>query len=606
MAALGVPFQLTEIDGVPCFWADVPGPCQAGLLFRAGRADEQLAAGGITQLVERLALAEIGHRRGDYRGHHTATTAGFYGTGEPSEIAAVLEHVCRALHDLPAERFASERRVLGIEAARDEPTLREGMLMMRFGASGFGLPFYEPFGLRWLTLEHASAWTRERYTRGNAALWMTCPPPDDLRLPLPPGPRAAPPPTEPMVGLELPAFGASGEGSVVSTIVAGRSTALAVANRVVADRAHDLGYAADAGQVPLSRDLAHRHLVVDCDEHDADEVVADVLRIFDSVAEHGATPSELAEARADALRALADDEAAPGMLEQMAVDELLGAPTRWKEDLAAAAESPSYAEVAAALRSALATQIVRAPANTTKPADRGFADFPWFSRERIAGRELRPARGQRRRGEPDARLVVSQDGVSHVGEDATHASTVRFADVAAALQEPGGSLTLIGHDGAVVQLDPAYFKGAADIVADLEQRLPPELVVPPRDASAIELVARRTLRPRWSLEPHLRLLREQLGQEEELVTMSEAVLGVKYGVLALTDRRALWVFQDDRSPMVRELPYDHVLDVKLAGFPSTMVTLRSPAGETAFSQIHPKERAREIVDEIERRRKLST
>jgi hypothetical protein len=606
MGNLGLPFQLTEVDGVPCFWADAPGPCQAGLLFRSGRADERLAAGGITQLVERLALAEVGHRRGDYWGHHTTTITGFYGTGEPSEIAAVLGHVCRALHDLPDERFASERRVLGIEAARDEPTIKEGMLMMRFGASGFGLPFYEPFGLRWLALEHVAAWTREHYTSGNAALWMTCPPPLDLRLPLPPGARAAPPSTGPIPGLELPAFAAYGEGSVVSTIVAERSTALAVASSVVADRAHDLGYTADPWQYPLTRDLAHRYLVVDCDEHDADEVVADVLRIFDSVAEHGATPSELAEARANTLRALADDEAAPGALERMAVDELLGAPRRWKEDLAAAAESPSYAEVAAALRSALATQIVLAPVHTTKPAGRELADFPWFSRERIAGRELRAARGQRRPGEPDARLVVSQEGVSHVGDGAGHASTVKFADVAAALQEPGGALTLVGRDGAVVPLDPAYFKGAADLVADLEQRLPRDVVVPPRDASAIELIARRALRPRWSVDPHLRLLREQLGPEEELVTMCEAVLGVKYGVLALTDRRALWVFHADRAPVVRELPYDHVIDVKLAGFPSTVVTLKSAAGETAFSQIHPKERAREIVDEIQRRRQLST
>src|SRR4051794_6170804 len=148
MAELGIPFQLTEVDGVPCFWADAPGPCQAGLLFRAGRADERLAAGGITQLVKRLALAEIGHRRGDYRGQITATTTAFYGVGEPGEIAAVLEHVCRALHALRGGRFASERRVLGIEAEREEAGTAERLLMMRFGATGFGLPFYEPFGLR--------------------------------------------------------------------------------------------------------------------------------------------------------------------------------------------------------------------------------------------------------------------------------------------------------------------------------------------------------------------------------------------------------------------------------------------------------------------------
>ncbi|MEA2444320.1 MAG: zinc protease, partial [Thermoleophilales bacterium] len=433
MPELGIPFQLTEVDGVPCFWADAPGPCQAGLLFRTGRADERLAAGGITQLVARLALAGVGHRRGDYRPGLTATTTAFYGTGEPREIVAVLEHVCRALHDLPADGFESERRVLGIEAAREDPGTAQRLLMMRFGASGFGLPFYEPFGLRWLGPEHSSAWARERFTTGNAVLWMTQRPPDDLRLPLPPGPRPAPPPTEPMAGLELPAFAVSGEGALASTIVAERSTALAVASRVVADRAHQLGYRVEAWQFPLTADLAHRHLAVDCDEHDADEVLAGVLRVFDSVAEHGATPSELAEARANTLRALADDQAAPGALEQMAVDELLGAPRRWKEDLAAAAESPSYAEVAAALRSALATQIVLAPVHTTKPAGRGLADFPWFSRERIAGRELRAARGQRRPGEPDARLVVSQEGVSHVGDGAGHASTVKFADVAAAL-----------------------------------------------------------------------------------------------------------------------------------------------------------------------------
>jgi len=48
---LGVPFQLTSVDGVPCFWADLPGPCHAGLLFRVGRADETLPTAGLTQLV---------------------------------------------------------------------------------------------------------------------------------------------------------------------------------------------------------------------------------------------------------------------------------------------------------------------------------------------------------------------------------------------------------------------------------------------------------------------------------------------------------------------------------------------------------------------------
>jgi hypothetical protein len=619
MAELGIPFQLTEVDGVPCFWADAPGPCSAGLLFRVGRADEQLAGGGITALVERLALVGLGPQRYDYSTEVTATTTAFYATGEPDEVLAFLDYVCRSLHALPADRLASERRVLGIEAAREEARAAERLLMMRFGATGFGLPFYEQFGLRWLGHEHAAAWARERFTSGNAALWMTAPPPAGLRLPLPPGPRMPPPPTAPMPGLELPAFAATGTGAVASAFVADRSAAIAIAGRVAADRARaslgverGLECEVAAWQMPLGGRIAHRQLVVDCADEQARDVLDAVIGIYDAIASDGPTADELREAAGSQLRALADDDAIPGGLDRMAVDELLGAPRLWKEDLAGQAEAASYAEVAAALRQALTTQIVLAPASTPKPEGRPFADFPWFSRERVEGMELRPARAQRRRGEPAARLVVSQAGVSHVGDGTQQASTVAFADVAAALQEPDGALTLIGRDGAIVPLDPAYFKGAGQIVADLERRLPPQIVVPPRDSmsrlgAGVEQVARRKLgQPRWVGQREFDLLRERLDPEEDVLTLCEAVVGLKAGLLALTDRRVIWLHQGPTAPVVRELPYGDVLGVKQSRFPSVMVTLRSPVGETAFSQIHPPERASEVADEVERRAAAAT
>jgi hypothetical protein len=614
MPALGLPFHLTEVDGVPCFWADAPGPCSAGLLFRAGRADEQLATSGITELVERLALAEAGPRRCDASGHVSATTTAFYAAGEPDEVASFLGDVCRALAALPAERFDSERRAMAIESERHRPSVDERLLTMRFGATGFGLPFYAPLGPRWLTFGHVAAWAAERFTSGNAALWMTCPPPAGLRLPLPPGTRAAPAPVDPIAALELPAYAASGTGPVSSTVVGERGAAIGVASGVVADRAHavlvaerGLADEVSAWQVPLGADLSHRRLTVACADGAAPEATDVLLGIYSAVAADGPTSEELGEAAGAQVRALAGDAATAGGLDRMAVDELLGAPRLWKEDLAARAESVSYADAAAALRSALATQIVVAPAGTPKPAHAELADFPWFSRERVEGMELRPARGQRRRGEPEARLVVSQIGVTHLGDAAGQASTVKFDEVAAALQEPDGSLTLVGRDGAIVQIDPAYFKGAGQIAADLERRLPPELVVPPRDAmpghgAGVEQVARRKLRRLWLFQAELALLRDRLDHQEELVTMCEAVVGVKPGLLALTDRRVIFVSRGDREPVVRELPYDHVLDVKLGRVPSLVVTLRSPAGETAFSQIGPKERAPEVVDEIQRRR----
>jgi hypothetical protein len=53
--------------------------------------------------------------------------------------------------------------------------------------------------------------------------------------------------------------------------------------------------------------------------------------------------------------------------------------------------------------------------------------------------------------------------------------------------------------------------------------------------------------------------------------------------------------------MVRELSYAHVTGVKLSRIPSLIVAIKSPAGETAFSQIQPKERATEIAEEVRRR-----
>lgn len=602
MGDLGIPFELTEVDGVPCFWADAPGPATAGLLFRAGRADETLSSSGVTALAQGLALSEFGARRYDYHGQTGAVTTAFYATGEGVDLVEFLADVCRSLQELPGARIDSEKRALEADAERAEAGDLDRLLMMRFGAAGHGLAFYEPLGLRRLGFSEVEAWARGRFTRGNAALWMTCPPPDSLRLELPDGPRVPASDPQPLPGLDLPAYAASGNSAVASAMVARRSSAIGVAGRTVADRAQALlGLDVDAWQFPLSGDMAHRSLTVDCPEDRAPEALQGLAAIYESVAGQGPTREELHSALDATRNALADPIATAGRLEAMAVDELLGAPRRWKEDLLREAESVSYAEVAAALREALGTQLVLGPASAPKPAE-SLNDFPWFSRDRVQGMALKPARRDR----AAVRLVVSQEGVSHVSGESGRASTVRFDQVAAALQEPDGSLTLIGLDGAIIPLDPRAFKGAGAVVSDLERRLAPELVIPPRDAGpgrgpGIEQVARRKLRERPAVGAELELLSGRLDPHETLVTMAEAVIGFNRGLLTLTDLRVIWIHQGDADPIVRELPYGDVHGVKFSRIPSHVVTLQSPAGETAFARILPKERAPEIVEEIERR-----
>ena len=601
----GIPFAYTAVGGVPCFWADAPGPCTAGLMFRVGRADELLSNGGLTELAARLALVERTAGRVDPSAHVSSTSTAFYATGEPAEVAVFLEHLCRALHDLPADRLDGEKRALAIEEEREGTDAGSRLLMMRFGAAGHGLPFYERLGLRWLGPEHLASWARQWFTLGNAALWMTCPPPHGMRLPLPDGPRMPPPEPRPLPGVDLPAYAASGTGAVASTVLARRSAAVGLAARTVADRAYALlvderDQAADVAgwQFPLTGELAHRELSIDCGDDVAAEALGALIAIYDAVAADGPTPDELAAARDAAVHAVRDDEAVAGGLDAMAVDELLGAPRRSKHDIVREIDSVTAAGAAGALRDALATQLLVAPAGVPKPAER-LHDYPWFSRDRVQGRELRPAR----RG-AGVRVVVGPEGVSHVSDDSAQVSTVRHADVAAALQEPDGSLTLIGRDGAVVPLDPRAFRGAGDAIADLERTLPAEVLVPPRDAGrggGIEAVAGRKLGQRFLVETELRLLGERLDPGEAVVNLAEAAMGFKPGLLALTDRRVIWLHQGDREAVQRELPYGEVIDVRMSRYPKDVVTLRSAVGETAFSRIRPKERGPEIVDEVRRR-----
>ena len=53
------PIQRTEIDGIPTLWMDEPGPMVGMLLFRVGRCDEPTPIGGVSHIVEHLALAAL-------------------------------------------------------------------------------------------------------------------------------------------------------------------------------------------------------------------------------------------------------------------------------------------------------------------------------------------------------------------------------------------------------------------------------------------------------------------------------------------------------------------------------------------------------------------
>ena len=188
----------TETDGVATVWTDVPGPLRAELLFRTGIADETLVTRGLTHLIEHIVLGAIddpAHHHNGFVGH---TLTGFLATGDPEEVAASLLGMCRGLASLPSNRLDAEKHVLEAEDAARSNDLGSELLTWRFGAAGFGLAGLSELGVRSATIERLRDFGAQRFTRGNAVLWLTGPPPPGLRLEFAEGERQPLPPLEPL------------------------------------------------------------------------------------------------------------------------------------------------------------------------------------------------------------------------------------------------------------------------------------------------------------------------------------------------------------------------------------------------------------------------
>jgi hypothetical protein len=194
-----VEFAQARVDGdVPAFWTESGDEMTAGLVFRAGSADEQLARRGITHLIEHLALYPLGPGIGvHYNGQVDALTTTFLTRRNPGEVADFFKAVCASLRELPMGRLEAEKQVLRTESDQRRPVISEPLFIERYGADTYGLIAYPEFGIGAFQADEVRAWARKYFTRDNAAMWIAGgPPPSELRLDLPDGPAIrAPKPT---------------------------------------------------------------------------------------------------------------------------------------------------------------------------------------------------------------------------------------------------------------------------------------------------------------------------------------------------------------------------------------------------------------------------
>ena len=98
------------------FSREGPNTFTGALVFRSGRADETLKSGGISHLVEHLAIHPFEALPYAINGFVDDTRTVFHATGTPAEVATFLNGIASNLANLPVDRLEDEMRVLRVEA----------------------------------------------------------------------------------------------------------------------------------------------------------------------------------------------------------------------------------------------------------------------------------------------------------------------------------------------------------------------------------------------------------------------------------------------------------------------------------------------------------
>jgi len=470
-----------DCNGIPVLWAPLPGPLQAHLVFRVGRADEPFARCGISHMVEHLTLSALGEVPYRMNGAVTGDLTSFMVEGDESDVVAFLDHVCRTLHALPRERFEAERTVLRTEAARRTPDITAGLLYARYGPTGWGLMEAEEHALRAATVDEVQAWADRHYVAGNAALVLSGPPPAGLRLDLPAGPRLPLTPSRP-VQQPLPTFvhrssRVAGTGVVLPRSSTARALLRHGQRRFTQRLRGDQGvtYDVNGTWLRVAPGTIHATFCADTLADKATEVCSTMLDELDRLALGGPSEAELARDVEQMRRAAQRPEAAMATAVQRAVDMLHD---ESPAPAAAGAEKVvrlTPADVADAARQARDSSIWIVPNEATLPAWY-FRDYVAWSSERVDGETYLPRAEPTGDMEPHS-LVLGERGASLVLARQRYV-TVPWDECVGMLSWSTGERVIFSTEGFRLLVDPAKWERASEIRSAFDSRVPAADVVP--------------------------------------------------------------------------------------------------------------------------------
>lgn len=467
--------QWTEVDGVPTVWADVGGPLRVSLGFRCGIANETMPRRGITHLVEHLALFGMHDRPYRLNGAVDLTRTSFYATGDDDEMTEFLASVCTALGALPSDRVEVERNILRAEADGRGTTYRDTLLYWRYGAQAHGLAPVEELGLRWLDATAVQWWAGQRFTRQNAVLVLSGPPPAGLWLPLADGdahPAVEPEVVEPIV----PGWATANGCGVAMSAVVPSSPAAGLACRFVDEELgrvlrfeRGITYTVGGAYERITAGSSHAVFSVESEQSRHAELTEAFVEVLERVAAEGPSQEYLDRSLAQVERALRDEEEefVVGHMDRQAAQYLLGGPRRSVADVLAETHRVTRDDVATALRAIEESALYLLPPHGELPESR-YRMMTTGSFSAVHGDWYRST-------VDDEQLVVGAEGISRV--DGDRIATVRWAEAVGGMWWNDGSRSVLGKDGFRVLVVPADWQNGADAVRRIDASMPPGLMV---------------------------------------------------------------------------------------------------------------------------------
>lgn len=464
-----------DIDGLTVLWVDAPGPFTASLLLAVGRRDETVLSGGITHLVEHLALSPMGRRPFETNGQVELAITSFTATGRRDDVLDHVRRVAENLAALPVDRLAVEVGVLRSEGGSVVPPHVCSVLGHRFGAQGPGLAGFSEPALETLDAAQVQAWARRYAVRENAVLWLSGPPPAGFDLALPHGTRHVRGPVE-RVAAPYPAVSDCGEAGATVSVEGDESEALLAGLRIAYARAFDdlrlargIVYSPDLAFAWLEGERLLALLHADARPGRTAEAAAALVGIVRALASAGPTQAELDVDVSGIRTAMADERFALGELDAAARDLVLGVEPKPAAGRLAELERLTPSDVRDAVDAVLGSLLLVVPEGTDLtgtglPVDDGRRGAD------VAGRAH--ARRFRSGAPKGSRLVVGDEGVTLVLPGDVR--TVRFADVVAADVSTEGLVVLLAADGTTVPLQRSDWRLGAATFARVLAAVPAE------------------------------------------------------------------------------------------------------------------------------------